>query len=187
MTHLIIKLEKRKVARFLQLSAAALCVVPLLSGMAHTNTDHDGMIVRDLPLPYVEPQRTYVAVDSKQLDCLAANIYYESRNQPELGQLAIGLTTLARARAGDWPKSICGVVYQKGQFSWTDDKAARGSKVDTLAYLRSMNLATKLLSGDYDNLSQLFNPTHFHTTKVNPDWSKNLSRIATINDHIFYE
>lgn len=143
-------------------------------------------VIQPLPLTYVERPSTYIPVDDKQLDCLAANIYYEGRNQPTLGQLAIGITTLVRAREGDWPSSICGVVHQPGQFSWVGKKHKQ-PKWDQDAYLRSLSLANQLLSGDFDNLIPLFAPTYFHTTKVNPKWSQHMSKLAVINDHVFYE
>lgn len=139
-----------------------------------------------LALSYTERPQTYVAVEPKQLDCLAANIYYEGRNQPALGQLAIGITTLVRAREGNWAKSICGVVNQPNQFSWVGKKSQQ-PKWDEMAYLRSLSLANQLLSGDFDNLLPLFSPTYFHTTKVNPKWNQHMSKVAVINDHIFYK
>lgn len=140
-----------------------------------------------LPLPYSElPASTYVDVDPKQLDCLATNIYYEGANQPALGQLAIGLTTLVRAREEGWPSSICGVVKQPGQFSWVG-KRTKQPKADQLPYLRILSLSNQILSGDFDNLLPLFSPTFFHTTGVNPSWNRRLERLAVIKDHIFYE
>lgn len=143
-------------------------------------------VIQPLKLHYVEQPSTYVPVDPKQLDCLAANIYYEGRNQPALGQLAIGLTTTVRAREGNWPSSICGVVHQPNQFSWVGKKNKQ-PKWDQMSYLRSLSLANQILSGDFDNLLPLFSPTYFHTTKVNPKWSQHMSKLAVINDHIFYE
>lgn len=143
-------------------------------------------LTQTLPLTHVESPSTYVPIDDKQLDCLAANIYYEGRNQPALGQLAIGITTLVRAREGNWPSSICGVVHQPNQFSWVGKKRKQ-PKWDQLAYLRSLSLANQILSGDFDSLLPLFSPTYFHTTKVNPKWSQHMSKLAVINDHVFYE
>lgn len=140
-----------------------------------------------LPLAYKEPPpSTYVEVDPKQLDCLAANIYYEGRNQPALGQLAIGLTTLVRAREGNWPSSICGVVNQRGQFSWVG-KRHKQPKWDQHAYRQSLALSNQILSGDFDNLLPLFSPTYFHTTGVNPKWNRHLEKLVVIKDHVFYE
>lgn len=142
-----------------------------------------------LPLQYQEISSTYKPVDDRELDCLAANIYYESRNQPALGQLAVGLTTVIRAREANWPDSVCGVVKQPKQFSWVNnlDKQHQRVSNNDISYLEALNLATRILSGEYDNLLPVFNPTHFHTTRVNPSWNRKLAKIARIDDHIFYE
>lgn len=143
-----------------------------------------------LALPYVESApSTFVEIDDRELDCLAANIFYESRNQPTIGQLAVGLTTVIRAREKNWPDSVCGVVNQPKQFSWVNnlDKQHARLSNDNLNYLRAVNLATRILSGEYDNVVDVFTPTHFHTTGVNPSWNRKRAELARINDHIFYE
>jgi len=162
------------------------CLTVFFGLLFATSIRPDVPVHQPLVLTYKEQPSTYVPVDPKQLDCLAANIYYEGRNQPALGQLAIGITTLVRAREGNWPTSICGVVHQRNQFSWVGKKNKQ-PKWDHDSYLRSLSLANQLLSGDFDNLLPLFSPTYFHTTKVNPKWSQHMSKLATINDHIFYE
>lgn len=147
-------------------------------------------VVIPLPLPYQESTASkYRPIDDRELDCLAANIYYESRNQPALGQLAVGLTTVIRAREARWSNTVCGVVMQSKQFSWVnnlEEQTQRFSNSD-LAYLEALTLSSKILSGDYDNVIAVFKPTHFHTTKVNPKWNRNMAKLARINDHIFYE
>lgn len=134
-------------------------------------------------------QSTYVPVDERELDCLAANIYYESRNQPMIGQLAVGLTTLVRLQRANWPDSICKVVKQPKQFSWVGNEyKQRGRPTNSdMAYLHAQNLASRILSGDYNNVLDVFYPSHYHTVAVNPSWNRNMAKLARINDHIFYE
>jgi hypothetical protein len=38
-----------------------------------------------------------------------------------LGQAAVAYVMLNRVRSPDYPDTICGVVWQKGQGSWTED------------------------------------------------------------------
>lgn len=146
-------------------------------------------VTHPLPLlPHVETHSTYRPIDDRELDCLAANIFYESRNQPALGQLAVGITTYVRAKSENWPDSICGVVHQPKQFSWvTETKQSQRISSEDFSYLQSLELASNILAGHYDNLLPLFAPTHFHTTQVNPKWSHHLEKLARIDDHIFYE
>lgn len=83
--------------------------------MSHTST---GLLVLALTLiGFTANATTY---SEKQLNCLAQNIYHEARGEPTSGQLAVAFVTLNRTEDDRFPDSICGVVYQKGQFSWTE-------------------------------------------------------------------
>lgn len=55
------------------------------------------------------------APDSKEMQCLAENIFYESAlaKQPKEGSRAVALVTLARVVSKQYPNSICAVVHQK--------------------------------------------------------------------------
>lgn len=50
---------------------------------------------------------------SKDQECLAKNIFYESANEPLEGKVAVGIVTINRSRDDRFPSSICGVVNQK--------------------------------------------------------------------------
>jgi spore germination cell wall hydrolase CwlJ-like protein len=52
-------------------------------------------------------------IDTKELSCLARNIFYEAANEPEEGKVAVGLVTLNRAQDGRFRNTVCGVVDQK--------------------------------------------------------------------------
>lgn len=85
--------------------------------MSHTST---GLLVLALTLiGFTANATTY---SEKQLNCLAQNIYHEARGEPLSGQLAVAFVTLNRTEDDRFPDSICGVVYQRGQFSWTKHK-----------------------------------------------------------------
>lgn len=81
-----------------------------------------------------------VSASTTQLNCLAETIYYEARGEPEIGQLAVAYVVLNRQRHPDFPDTICKVVYQKGQFSWSAKKPSiRSSK----AWNKAKQLAQK--------------------------------------------
>lgn len=56
---------------------------------------------------------TTPVVDTKELACLAKNIFFEAGNEPEEGKVAVGLVTLNRLQDGRFGKSVCGVVDQR--------------------------------------------------------------------------
>ena len=57
--------------------------------------------------------------DRDEIYCAAQNIYFESRGEPDIGQVAVALVVLNRVNDRRWPSTICDVVWQDKQFSWT--------------------------------------------------------------------
>jgi len=55
---------------------------------------------------------------SRELECLAGAIYFESKSESLQGQLAVGHVIANRAHSGRFPSSYCGVVFQRSQFSF---------------------------------------------------------------------
>lgn len=122
-----------------------------------------------------------VALD-KELQCLAANVYFEARNESFNGKVAVALVTLNRQDSGKYPKSICSVVYQKNQFSWT--KKFSKINVDKKQWNESKLAAlTAIMNRDY--LGK-FNATHFHSIAVLPRWANKGKIVCAIGGHIFY-
>jgi len=56
-----------------------------------------------------------INITSKDIDCLAHNIYYEAGNEPEEGKVAVAMVTINRVRDGRFGNSICSVVNQRTQ------------------------------------------------------------------------
>ena len=54
-----------------------------------------------------------INVSSKDVDCLAKNIYYEAGMEPEEGKVAVAMVTINRVRDGRFGKSVCSVVDQR--------------------------------------------------------------------------
>ena len=108
-----------------------------------------------------------------EMECLATNIYREARGEPFEGQVAVAQVTLNRLADVRYPKTICGVVHQKNQFSWTN-------KYSNIVYnMDSVNAAMRALSS-----GGTFKATHYHASYVNPNWK--LKKIAKIGNHVFY-
>ena len=115
-----------------------------------------------------------------EIKCLADNIYFESRGESFKGKLAVAIVTLNRVRSPDYPKTICGVVYQRGQFSWTRTKH---KVMDFYAWTDSL-LAANMAMEDSKVLGN-FKATHYHSTDINPGWK--LRKVAKIGKHLFYQ
>jgi N-acetylmuramoyl-L-alanine amidase len=133
------------------------------------------------------------AFHAKSLECLARNVYYEARGETQAGQYAVAEVTMNRRASPRYPKTICAVVYQKnwdplrgrwvGAFSWTE--------FDTLdepvgpEWQRAVSIAEEVY---YQKRAPAMpGVTHFHATYVQPEWSKELERVARIGRHVFYK
>ena len=125
---------------------------------------------------------------SAALLCLATNIYFEARNEPLEGQVAVSHVVLNRVASSDYPNSICQVVTQKHnktcQFSWhCDGKSDR--MANKKARLRSLSLANSILTGRYsDNTGGALN---YHADYIKPYWASSLTFTKKIGTHLFYK
>ncbi|HEY6922414.1 MAG TPA: cell wall hydrolase [Steroidobacteraceae bacterium] len=127
------------------------------------------------------------------LQCLAENIYFESRGEPVNGQYAVAEVTLNRTRAPNFPHTICGVVHEMrwdpsrkryvADFSWTELGAM--SPDDDPAWKRAVAVATAAYDETRDPIvpDALF----YHATSVRPGWAKTRTAITTIGNHVFYK
>ena len=59
--------------------------------------------------------------DRQEIYCGAQNVYFESQGEPGLGMVAVSQVVLNRVEDKRWPATICEVVWQNKQFSWTHD------------------------------------------------------------------
>jgi spore germination cell wall hydrolase CwlJ-like protein len=50
-------------------------------------------------------------------ECLARAMYFESNRSSRDGMIAVGSVVMNRVESGQYPRSICGVVGQRGQFA----------------------------------------------------------------------
>ena len=131
------------------------------------------------------------------ITCLALNIYFESRNQPIEGQVAVSQVVLERVKSKKYPNTVCEVVFQgptyswsvnypirdRCQFSWYCDGLSDKPK-DEIAWLNSLEVAEKVYYGLTDTVK---GATHYHSVKVDPWWAKYKVKIKQIGDHIFYK
>lgn len=134
------------------------------------------------------------SVNSKELQCLARNIYYESSDEPRQGKIAVGMVTLNRADHPDYPDTVCDVVKQHTrvggrticQFSWWCSRSRKPIREGDENWFQSLSVAQYLLEGGYERYKSTYGSLlHFHASRINPGWH-NLRRILRIGDHVFY-
>lgn len=116
-----------------------------------------------------------------ELRCLAGAVYFESRGESLPGQLAVAHVVINRAQSGRFPKSLCGVVLQKSQFSFV-----RGGRMPAVRKGAQWDNAVAIAQIARDGTWKNHAPgaLFFHARYVSPGWRK--TRIAQIDNHIFY-
>jgi len=123
-------------------------------------------------------------------NCLARAIYFEARSESELGQLAVAKVIMNRTRDPNYPKTICGVVYQGSdrrnscQFSFACDGLPDEIK-NKEAWNRSKRVAHKAMAGD-QSIKAIAAATNYHADYVQPKWARSMKRLIKIGRHIFY-
>ena len=128
----------------------------------------------------VDAQNTATAAD-RELRCLATGVYYESKGEPLAGQLAVANVILNRAASGRYPRSVCSVLTQRGQFSFV-----RGGRLPTPPNDRAWRRALAVAQVAERDLweSPVPEALFFHANYVSPNWGR--PRVAAIGNHIFY-
>ena len=123
------------------------------------------------------------AAGTHELDCLATGIYFESKSEPLAGQLAVGKVIANRAQSGGrFPDTYCGVLFQRGQFSFIHGRALPSVPRSNKQWQTAVAIAKIVNQGLKE--SSVGNALFFHARYVSPGWR--LKRIASIGNHVFY-
>ena len=104
---------------------------------------------------------------------------------PQVGQEAVAWVTLNRVMDPDRPKTICAVVWEPSQFSWTND-GLKDSPEPGEAWEDAKRIAAQVTDSWRPDADPTEGSVMFHASSVNPDWSDNFTRVVRIDGHIFY-
>ena len=121
-----------------------------------------------------------------QWECLTQAIYFEARGENLEGQIAVAEVILTRADSPLYPRTVCGVVKQRGgggcQFSYVCDGRTK------MREKGAADLAGRIARAMLDGAPRVLTDgaTHFHTRGVKPSWSKRFAKTASIGSHLFY-
>lgn len=120
--------------------------------------------------------------------CLQQNIYFEARNQSTLGQRAVAWVTLNRMVDDRYPNTVCSVVWQSKQFSWTHDGKADRPAANEQEEWATAEFITRSVMRQwaFDQQSPVQDADHYHADYVTPGWAAQGERLAKVDNHIFY-
>ncbi len=127
----------------------------------------------------------YAASDApldSETRCLATAIFYEARGESLRGKLAVGDVIVSRAGSGRFPASLCGVVTQRGQFSFVRGGAMPQVNEGHRMWRDSLAVARIAIDRAWESPAQ--GALFFHASHVSPRWAK--TQIAQVDNHVFY-
>ncbi len=131
-------------------------------------------------------EESMLLVDGRELGCLAMNVYHEGRGEFEIGRYAIAAVTMNRVKSKYYPDTICEVVWQHKQFSWTLYSPKNMIIKEEKSWQRSLEIARHFLTGTADYYSVIGDATHYHADYVLPSWTEQGRLVAHIGAHLFY-
>jgi len=131
---------------------------------------------------------------------LTFNIFFEARDQSEIGKIAAAYTVINRMNDGKnrWPKTIYGVLDQNKQFSWHNNMTINfvldALYGEPVAYLECQIIAKKVLNGIVDDPTlSIGGANHYHATWLTkqPKHYVDAEKIdgfqeMVLDEHVFY-
>lgn len=141
---------------------------------------------------------------TEELDCLALNIYFESRGDSYAGRVSVADVVLNRVDSRYYPNTICEVVKQsvhsrwwkergkevpvrhQCQFSWYCD-GLDDTPNDPHAWEDAQSIARNILTNDtFRGITE--GSTHYHTLAISPNWinDRGMRYVGIIGAHKFY-
>ncbi|AJR23147.1 MULTISPECIES: cell wall hydrolase [Sphingobium] len=119
---------------------------------------------------------------SGDMKCLAGAVYFESKGESLEGQLAVARVIINRARSGRFADSLCGVVYQPGQFSFVRGNGMPSIRLGSESWREAVAIAQIAMDDSWDSKAE--GALYFHARRVSPGWGKR--QLAAIDNHVFY-
>lgn len=145
--------------------------------------DHRHLITPDEKVEKVVPKKlpkeAPKEINKSDTLCLKQNILYEAGGETFLGKLAVGMVTINRHKSQN--KSICTIVFEKDQFSWTtwikEPKTVFDFEITEAAFIAQKELY---------KIPNLENAIYYHNIYVYPDWAKKKRFLTKLGNHLFY-
>ncbi|MGL4543270.1 MAG: cell wall hydrolase [Polymorphobacter sp.] len=164
-------------ARTAQLRAAA---VPLDAGTQDALAPEPAIRIQD----FVRLSTLVAGADAVEMNdemkCLATAVYFEARGEPLEGQLAVAQVIRNRVESGRYASSVCGVVYQPGQFTFARNRAPAATSQD---WKVAQAIALIAMTDGYREVAP--DALSFHAVRVSPNWGGK-RKVSQIGNHIFY-
>lgn len=160
-----------------------LCVFGILIYLLYLSTNEINI---SIPGIYAAKETRSSSVSTKNpssgadvTQLLARLINGEARGEPYEGQVAVGAVVLNRVKSPEFPNTIAGVIYQKGQFSCvTDGQFNKPIDKNSTVY----KAAKEAMNGSDPSNGALF---FYNPKTAKSKWLFSLKTLKTIGSHRF--
>lgn len=141
-----------------------------------------------------KPLVKVIRISEKDLTCLSDMAYHEARGEGRKGIAAVIHVTLNRKDHPDFPKRVCGVVYQKVngscQYAWVCDNSKQNVAFRRSKEYQHIKNIAKTIATNPDRVR--FDPTRgsiYYKRIDEPSsfFKRRLIAKATIGQHKFYK
>ena len=125
--------------------------------------------------------------------CITNTLWYEARGESLYGVLAVASVIYSRKSDSKYPNTYCGVINQKGQFSYTllnkpdiEQFKYTFKPIDAIVYKNIEYIANEMVNGEFKPV--LDQSVQFYATKkIKNYWTKTKQVVAKIGNHTFYK
>ena len=155
-------------------------IAALATGALATGNDPIGNLIHSLNRP--EPPLT-----EADFRCLVDNVFHEARGESDEGRLWVAAVTLARVAHRRWPNSVCEVVYQYRQFSWTLESPSWINYNVRNEHDDYVDVEQQIVRWLWDDDIPETDIYHYARHEVDNYWTQEMTPVKQIGVHVFYE
>lgn len=106
---------------------------------------------------------------AQQITCLALNVYHEARSSSQKDQASTAHVVLNRRAMRNYSDTVCGVIWEARQFSWTHDGMSDVPR-EKNAWLIAQRIAYLVYTENMDDFTS--GATHYYAhALVKPRWA----------------
>ena len=125
---------------------------------------------------------SHATMHKQDVKCLAIAMHKEARGEGREGMLLVGNVVLNRASKRK--KSVCAVIFERGQFSWVKEKKERHNVSKASLDLSRWLLVQEEAGKRVDTAK---GATFFHNKHVRPMWARRMHLVKRYKGHLFYK
>lgn len=125
-------------------------------------------------------------VSEEERLCLTQTIYHEARGDGYHSQLVVGFLILRRVESEWYPNDICGVVYERNQFSYTHELPSLTMyEEDSKDFAKDVTHIVLTTPNPLPDNALLYHADYIDTPS---DWNKDLIELYTqVGSHMIYQ